>query len=104
MFVKKWIVAVAVLTSLGTAGVGLAAGQSADAGRRPARTSWTPDATRLYGEASLLYNYVKMRRPGELKWQRVAWMTDLSEALREARAENRPILIWATDDEPLERC
>ena len=87
MFVKKWIVAVAVLTSLGTAGMGLAAGQSPDAGGRPARTSWTPDASRLYGEAGLLYNYVKMRRPGELKWQRVAWMTDLSEARREGQAE-----------------
>ena len=34
----------------------------------------------------------------------VAWMTDLSDSPREAKAENRPILIWATDDEPLERC
>ena len=33
MFVKRWIVVVAVLISPGTAGIGLAAGQSPDVGR-----------------------------------------------------------------------
>ncbi|HUF62427.1 MAG TPA: hypothetical protein VMN36_10165 [Verrucomicrobiales bacterium] len=39
-----------------------------------------------------------------LKWQRIPWMTDLAEALKVAKEEGRPVLLWGSDDEPLERC
>ena len=41
---------------------------------------------------------------GELKWQRIPWLTDLAAGQRVARAERRPIFLWVTGDDPLERC
>jgi len=43
-------------------------------------------------------------RPDELKWQHIPWLTDVAEAVRLAKQEKRPIFLWATTDEPLERC
>lgn len=40
----------------------------------------------------------------ELTWQKIPWVLDLMEARRMAKAENRPIFLWATGDDPLERC
>ena len=40
----------------------------------------------------------------ELKWQRIPWLTDLAAAHRAARDEKRPIFLWVTGDDPLERC
>jgi hypothetical protein len=42
--------------------------------------------------------------PDELKWQRIPWVLDLAEGQRMAREEHRPLLLWATGDDPLERC
>jgi hypothetical protein len=42
--------------------------------------------------------------PDELNWQRIPWITDLAEGLRLARQERRPIFLWATGNDPLERC
>ncbi len=42
--------------------------------------------------------------PAELAWMRIPWLTSLVEAERIAQAENRPILFWNVDDDPLERC
>ena len=42
--------------------------------------------------------------PSELKWQQIPWLLDLSEGLRQARLEARPLLLWGSDDDPLERC
>jgi hypothetical protein len=42
--------------------------------------------------------------PEELKWQRIPWLTDLAQGQRIAQAERRPILLWVTGDDPLERC
>jgi hypothetical protein len=39
-----------------------------------------------------------------LRWQTIPWLTDLNEGIRVARAEKRPLLIWASGDDPLERC
>jgi hypothetical protein len=39
----------------------------------------------------------------ELKWQKIPWVLDLAEGQRLARAEHRPIFLWAIADEPLER-
>jgi hypothetical protein len=40
----------------------------------------------------------------ELRWQQIPWVTDLAEAQRLARDEGRPIFLWVTGDDPLERC
>jgi len=40
----------------------------------------------------------------ELTWLAIPWVLDLAEAQKVARAEKRPILVWATGDDPLERC
>jgi hypothetical protein len=40
----------------------------------------------------------------ELKWQRIPWVTDLAEGQRMAQQERRPIFLWVTGDDPLERC
>ena len=40
----------------------------------------------------------------ELRWQQIPWLTDLAEGQKRARAEGRPILLWVTGDDPLERC
>ena len=40
----------------------------------------------------------------ELTWLRVPWVLNLAEAQKAAREEKRPIFLWATGDDPLERC
>ena len=43
-------------------------------------------------------------RPDEVRWLQIPWVQDLSAAAKLSKAENRPLLIWASGDEPLERC
>ncbi len=40
----------------------------------------------------------------ELSWQKIPWLTDLGQAQVVARQEKRPIFLWVTGDDPLERC
>jgi hypothetical protein len=40
----------------------------------------------------------------ELKWQQIPWVLDLAEGQRLAQQERRPIFLWVTGDDPLERC
>lgn len=40
----------------------------------------------------------------ELRWQQIPWVMDLAEGQRLAQAERRPIFLWVTGDDPLERC
>ena len=40
----------------------------------------------------------------ELTWKRIPWTLSLMEAQRLANTEKRPIFLWATGDDPLERC
>ena len=40
----------------------------------------------------------------ELKWQQIPWTSDLTEGLQQAQTEKRPIFLWVTGDDPLERC
>jgi hypothetical protein len=58
-----------------------------------------PSARTLAGRATLI-------RPtdDELRWQQIPWLTDLAEGQKAARGEQRPILLWVTGDDPLERC
>ncbi len=43
-------------------------------------------------------------RSGEYKWQSIPWLLDLGEGVRTAREERRPVLLWVSGDDPLERC
>lgn len=46
-----------------------------------------------------------MRQSGALvKWQEVPWLLDLKEGMRQSREEKRPLLLWVSGDDPLERC
>jgi hypothetical protein len=40
----------------------------------------------------------------ELAWLQIPWVLDLKAAQETAKAEGRPIFLWATGDDPLERC
>lgn len=40
----------------------------------------------------------------ELTWLGIPWVLNLAEARKTAREERRPIFLWATGDDPLERC
>jgi hypothetical protein len=47
--------------------------------------------------------------PAELRWQQIPWLIDPDLALRQARAERRPIFLWVAggrdrDGLPLEKC
>ena len=61
-------------------------------------------ADRLTGDAARMHGFVTTPHPGELKWQQIPWLTDLREALRQARAEGRPVLLFVSGDDPLEKC
>lgn len=63
-----------------------------------------PDAGRLPVDAAWMYGFVTTPHPGELKWQQIPWLTDLREALRQAKAERRPLLLFVSGDDPLEKC
>src|SRR5687767_1910373 len=55
----------------------------------------SPQAS-LPAEAGRMYAAIKKVRPGELKWQKIPWLTDLSEAIRVAEAEKRPLLLFVS--------
>jgi hypothetical protein len=40
----------------------------------------------------------------ELAWLQIPWVLDLNAAQSTAKAERRPIFLWVTGDDPLERC
>ena len=70
------------------------------AGGAPTRTlSQPPTLVELMRRASVI-----KPSAGELKWQRIPWLLDLGKAQRAALEEHRPLLVWATGDDPLERC
>jgi hypothetical protein len=104
MISRRLGIAAVVVVGLGSIGVGLPADQGPGDARRAGPAVPRSDAARLSPGAAAIYKYVTMRKPDELKWQRIPWLDDLPEAVRQARAENRPILLWATVDDPLERC
>jgi hypothetical protein len=42
--------------------------------------------------------------PNELKWRNIPWVLDLGKGQQLAQQERRPIFLWVTGDDPLERC
>jgi hypothetical protein len=61
------------------------------------------DVSRLPKDTAQLYADTKLF-PREPKWQRIPWLIDLNEGIRLAKQEKRPVLIWTSGDDPLERC
>lgn len=59
---------------------------------------------------ALLKKAAALRPPAaDFAWQQIPWHIDAAEALKEAKAENRPLLVWLAggrdrDGSPLERC
>jgi hypothetical protein len=78
-----------------------AVGRGADAPAPLPRA--TPDLGRLPAKAKAQYDFV-MPRADERRWEQISWLLDLSEGVRQARAEKRPLLIWVSNEDPLERC
>lgn len=75
---------------------GFVCGDSRPADRHP-DAALLPKATRqLYDETTLF--------PRRTKWLTIPWLRDLGEAVRAAKVERRPVLIWVSGDDPLERC
>jgi hypothetical protein len=61
------------------------------------------DVSRLPRAIAELYRETKLF-PREPRWQRIPWLLDLNEGIRLAKEEKRPLLIWTSGDDPLERC
>jgi hypothetical protein len=62
-----------------------------------------PDVPRLPKESAQLYADTTLF-PRPARWLHIPWLLDLNEGLRVAKAEKRPVLIWVSGDDPLERC
>jgi hypothetical protein len=59
---------------------------------------------RLPADAARMYGFVKTPHPGELQWQQIPWLTDLGEGIQQAKEEKRPLLLFVSGDDPLEKC
>ena len=70
--------------------------ESRPGGTHPDVVRLPKDAAQLYADATLF--------PRSTKWLDSPWLLDLNEGIRVATAENRPVLIWVSGDDPLERC
>lgn len=68
-----------------------------------ASLAWADDLGRLSAYQQKAYKAIKPTA-ADLKWRKIPWLTDLGQALKQAKAEKRPILMWTAGDEPLERC
>ncbi|MFO0880905.1 MAG: hypothetical protein U0840_26550 [Gemmataceae bacterium] len=80
----------------------LAAGTVVPGAERPASRS--PGLDRLPVDASRMLTFVKSPHPDELRWQQIPWLTDLEKAIRQAKAEKRPLVLFISGDDPLEKC
>lgn len=67
-------------------------------------TTVADNSSRLPETAARFYAYVKQPLPGELGWQEIPWTLDLNEGIRLAKKEQRPVLLWVSGDDPLEKC
>ena len=84
---------------------GTIASQGAPGGAQsPDRPASGSDADRLPADAARVHRYVTTPLPGELRWRQIPWLLDLEEGVRRAKAENRPLLLFVSGDEPLGRC
>lgn len=68
-----------------------------------AAVAWCPAAQAVDDAVDRRIKEIKAPA-SQRKWQQTPWTTDLAAAQRVARRENRPILLWVSGDDPLERC
>lgn len=63
----------------------------------PAKTAATPEALR---------NEIEGLKAAKVAWREIAWKSCLLEGLNEARAKNKPALLWVFIDRPIDdaRC
>lgn len=87
---RPWGVVLLATASIGAAADSPAVPPKSDVSRLPRA------AAELYRDTTLF--------PREPKWQRIPWLLDLDEGIRLAREEKRPLLVWTSGDDPLERC
>ena len=87
---------VAFATAAVAAGADIASADTKPVSAKQDINRLSPDAARLYAEATLI--------PRALKYQEIPWLLDLQEGIRQAKKEKRPLLIWTSGDDPLERC
>ena len=73
----------------------------ASAGAKP--LSSQEDVSRLPAAAAQLYRDTTLF-PRPMKYRQIPWLLDLPEGIRLAKQEKRPVLIWTSGDDPLERC
>lgn len=85
------------LVILLTASISLEAnGDSRPSGLNPDVDALPPNAAQIYRDTTLF--------PRQAKWLAIPWLTDLPKAMKAGGDENRPLLIWVSGDDPLERC
>jgi hypothetical protein len=94
-----------VTAALVTASViSCSAGTVASKGLAESQSVPTNDLSRLSQEAAARYAAIKPRLE-ELKWRQIPWLIDLNKAIRLAKEEKRPLLVWTgQQSHPLERC
>jgi hypothetical protein len=102
-FITNSKVVTASLLALMATGTFAAPGASGGA-EPPNGSASENDADRLPADAGRVYRYVTTPLPGELRWRQIPWLLDLEEGIRRAKAENRPLLLFVSGDEPLGRC
>jgi hypothetical protein len=94
-------IAAVVIVGVGATGMDRVVAQGPQSQRPASRRA---GAVRLPPLAAVFYQYVMRPRDEPFKWQRIPWLVDLPEAVRQAKAEGRPILMWVAGDSPLQRC
>ena len=90
----------AVVLALGLAAGGVLV-RAAPADTKP--VSAKEDVSRLPAGAAQLYADVTIF-PRAMKYREIPWLLSLEEGIRVAKQERRPLLIWTSGDDPLERC
>jgi hypothetical protein len=81
--------------------VGSVSFEQASADTKP--VSAKEDVARLPDDAAQLYRDTTLF-PQQTKYEEIPWLLDLEEGITLAKQEKRPILIWTSGDDPLERC
>ncbi len=96
---------VAAILVSGWATASVASAQQTHRPSAPAgRSGYGSGSYGLPVNARQIYDYAKKALPGELEWKQIPWLIDLDEGLRQATEENRPLLLFVSGDDPLERC
>jgi hypothetical protein len=74
---------------------------AARAGVKP--VSSKEDVSRLPAAVAQLYLDTTLF-PQKMKYRDIPWLLDLEKGIQLAKQEKRPVLIWTSGDDPLERC